>query len=240
MRKWLIYSLLFIVELAYGQFSDKQLYDAYMASDLKLWGQYIDAQDWKSLSHAERRRLINYEYGYIPFLADQKRMEEAAHYLPIYLQHVEEERSSLGESTYLAYRSAAHAYAYLLDKSTIFSDGMMSFKMAKKALEADTTDPIAMTLKGNVDFYAPKCFGGNKQKAIQIFLQAERIMTTDTAYRYLWNLPAMQLAIAQCYEKTGELDKAEQQVEKVLRRHPTFTYVRNTYLPELKKKKQKK
>jgi len=240
MRKLLIFLLLFVAGLAYGQFSDEQLYKAYMQSDLRLWGQYIDAQDWNKLSHQERKRLINYEYGYIPVLADQQRMDEAAQYLKQYNQHLSAEQKYLSQADYIAYVSASHAYAYLLDKSLILSEGMQSFKTAKQAVEADPKNVIAMTLKGNVDFYAPKIFGGNKQKAVEMFLEAEKIMEQDPQYRYLWNLPAMQLSIAQCYEKLGNMDAALRQVNKVLARHPDFKYVREIYLPELRQKMKKK
>jgi len=240
MRNLFLLVCLFVVGLAYSQFSDEQLYKAYMAADLTLWGQYIDAQDWNKLTHQERKRLINYEYGYIPVLADQQRMDEAAIYLKQYNQHLSAEQKYLSQADYIAYLSASHAYAYLLDKSLILSEGMQSFKTAKQAVEADPKNVIAMTLKGNVDFYAPKLFGGNKQKAVEMFLEAEKIMEQDPQYRYLWNLPAMQLSIAQCYDKLGNLDAAMRQVNKVLARHPDFKYVRETYLPELKQKMKKK
>jgi len=240
MRKFITILMLLIAILAHGQYSDEQLYQAYMQSDLRLWGQYIDAQDWSKLSHVERKRLINYEYGYIPVLADQNKMTEAARYLKQYNQHLSAEQKYLSKADYLAYLSASHAYAYLLDKSLILSEGMQSFKVAKQAVEADSKNVIAMTLKGNVDFYAPKLFGGNKQKAVEMFLEAEKIMEQDPHYQYLWNLPAMQLAIAQCYEKLGDIDMALKQVNKILLRHPNFKYVRETYWPQLKQKKQKK
>lgn len=241
MRKLLLFVYcLFVAKLAFGQFSDKQLYQAYMQSDLTLWGQYIDAQHWSQLNHQQRRRLINYEYGYIPVLADKGHMEAAAKYLQQYNQHLLDEQPYLSEADFLAYTAASHAYAYLLDKSLIFSQGMQSFKVAKQAVEADPQNVIALTLKGNVDFYAPKIFGGNKQKAIEMFLQAEKTMLSDTTYRYLWNLPAMQLAIAQCYDYMGNTDAAIQQVYKLLHTHPHFTYAKDTYLPQLKEKKQKK
>ncbi len=238
MRKLFFSIMLLVAQLAFCQFSDEQLYMAYMSSDLSLWGQYIDAQDWNTMSHPQRLRLINYEYGYIPVLADQNRMEEAAHYLQQFNNHLSQEQSYLPKATYIAYRSASHAYAYLLDKSKIFSEGMQSFKTAKQALLSDPNNPIALTLKGNVDFYAPKLFGGDKKQAMELFLQAESIMSRDTAFRYLWNLPAIQLCIAQCYEKSGDIPAAIRQAEKTLQQHPHFIYIRQTYLPQLKRRNE--
>jgi len=240
MRKYLLLICLFIAKLAFGQFSDEQLYQAYMQSDLVPWGQYIDSQNWDQLSHAERHRLINYEYGYIPFLADLKRMDEAAAHLEIYNQHLSAEQPYLSQADYTAYCAAAHAYAYLIDKGLIFTEGMQSFKLSKLAVEQDPHNVIALSLKGNVNFYAPKLFGGDKKKAMEMFLEAEQIMEHDARWTYLWNYPAMQLCIAQCYEKLGDLDQALLYANKTLARHPNFNYLKETYLPQLKQKKQKK
>jgi len=240
MRKLLLLVALLVAKLAFGQFSNEQLYQAYMQSDLKTWGEYIDSQNWDQLSHSERHRLINYEYGYIPFLADLQRMDEAAQHLERYCQHLSDEQPYLSPADYTAYLSASHAYAYLIDKGKIFSDGMQSFKLAKQAVELDPHNVIALSLKGNVNFYAPKLFGGNKQKAMEMFLEAEQIMEQDPEWEYLWNYPAMQLCIAQCYEKLGELDAALRYANKTLQRHPHFKYLKETYLPELKQKMQKK
>ncbi|MCQ2342597.1 MAG: hypothetical protein MJZ75_03775 [Paludibacteraceae bacterium] len=240
MRKYVLLVMLLVAELAYCRFSDEQLYNAYMSGNLDVWGQYIDAQVWSEMSTAERKRLLNYEYGYVPVLADQQRMEQARRYLTQYERHLSDMQPVLSKADYLSYSSAAHAYEYLLDKGKLLSDGAASFKLAKQAVNADNNNPIALTLRGNIDFYAPRFFGGDKQRALETFIKAERIMLADTAFRYLWNLPAIQLCIAQGYEKTGELEKALVQAQKVLKRHPHFAYLRDVYLPELKQKMQKK
>lgn len=241
MRKFFLFILLLVAGLCSAQFSDEQLYKAYLSSNLTLWGKYIHAQNWSKLSHAERKRLINYEYGYIPAMVDEGKTDEAAACLKQFQQQLQEEKNALTPCEYLTYLSASHAFVYLLDKSQIFSDGMQSFKLAKQAIEADPNNPIAMTLKGNVDFYAPKLFGGSKKKAMQMFIRSEQLMMEDLdTYGYMWNFPAIQLCIAQCHEKMGDLDEAIKQAEKTLRMHPGFMYLRDTYLPELRQKKGKK
>ncbi len=218
--------------------TDEQLYMSYMQSDLTLWKQYIDSADWKNMNAEERLRLINYEYGYVPFIADKKD-PTASHYLEQYIAHVEEEKANLTPSVYASYMCAAHAYTYLLDKSKLFSSGLQSFRLAKKAVELDPNNSIALVLKGNVYFYAPRAFGGNKEEAMRLFARAERIMQQEGKWRYLWNYPALQLCIAQCYDKLGDTDSAYRKCRAILKEHPNFRFITETYLPELEKKRNR-
>lgn len=218
--------------------TDEELYHSYMQGDLQLWKTYIDQADWEHLSQAERLRLINYEYGYVPFLADKKD-PTAGHYLQQYMAHLEEEKERLTPSLYASYMCAAHAYTYLLDKSKLFSSGLQSFRLAKKAVELDSGNPIALLLKGNVYFYSPRAFGGNKEEAMRLFARAEKIMQEQQTWHYLWNYPALQLCIAQCYDKLGEPDKAYRKCLSILQEHPDFRFITDTYLPELRQKKGK-
>ncbi|MCQ2345621.1 MAG: hypothetical protein MJZ82_02510 [Paludibacteraceae bacterium] len=225
------------MSMAGAEYSDKQLYEGYLTNDFSLWTAYINNTDWSTLNTEERMRYINYEYGYVPFMADQKN-PNARRYLDQYKAHLEEEKCHMTEAQYTAYLCAANAYEYLLDKKKLFSAGLQSFKLAKKAVELDDNNPIGLLLKANVNFHAPKGFGGNKEEALRLFLKAEKIMRQEGTWRYLWNYPALQLCIAQCYEELGEKEKAISKCESILQEHPKFNYVRNTYLPALRAKKK--
>ena len=43
----------------------------------------------------------------------------------------------------------------------------------------------------------------------------------------------MRLCIAQCYEKTGEVEKAIHTCQEILESIPDFSYIRDEYLPKL-------
>ena len=230
-----MFILLFVSGLCFAQFTDKQLYNGYMTQDLTSWREYVGTADWQSMSAPERTRLINYEYGLVPVEIDRG-SSESRRMLDTYKAHIEAHKGTLTSSQYAAYMSAAHAYEYLLDKSRLLSEGLCAFQLAAKAVEEDPANPVALSLKGNVDFYAPAIFGGSKKKALKLFLEAERQMRQDPKFRYLWNYPALQLCIAQCYEKQSKTKKAIAKCEEILREHPDFVYVRDEYLPALRKK----
>lgn len=230
-------TILFGLSTALRAQTDEELYLSYMDGQLTLWKTYLDTTNWTHLTHAERLRLINYEYGYVPFLADRND-PSAQQYLNRYMRHLAEEQSQLTPSLYASYMCAAHAYAYLLDKKKLFSSGLQSFRLAKQAVDLDGENPIALLLKGNVYFYAPRAFGGNKEEAMLLFEKAERIMQQQGIWHYLWNYPALQLCIAQCYDKLGNTEKAYQKCQVILREHPDFDYVKRVYLPELNKRRK--
>jgi tetratricopeptide (TPR) repeat protein len=232
-----MFLLLLVPVLCMAQYEDGRLYEAYLAQDLTLWREYITTADWTAMTAEERTRLINYEYGFIPAEADRG-SDDCRRLLDVYTAHVEEHRPYLSPSQYAAYRSAAHAYEYLLDKHRLLSDGWTAFRMAGQALEADSLEPLALSLKGNMDFYAPVLLGGCKKRALELFLEAERQMRKDEHYRLLWNYPALQLCIAQCYEKTGRLQDAIDKCEEILREHPAFLYVSRDYLPSLRRRQR--
>ena len=237
MRKFtLLTTLLLSATMLMAQYTDERLFADYLRRDLSSWGEYIDATDWNKIDTKERLRLINYEYGWIATAIDSQ-SPKSKEYLANFFTHIEQIRPEISQSTYCTYLSAAYAYEFMLDKSKLFSAGLKSFNLCKEAVEHDNTDPIALTLKGNVDFYAPKAFGGNKEKALDYFLKAKKYFKERGNYKYLWNYWSMEMCIAQCYEKTGRLDEAIAQCRAILAQNPDFTYIRDEYLPELLKKK---
>lgn len=220
-------------------YTDEMLFSDYLRRDLRSWGAFIDASDWDGADVNERLRIINYEYGYIATAIDSV-PDKAPAYLAAFKRHIEALHGTISESTYCTYSSAAAAYDYMLDKSKLFSAGLRSFNLCKDAVEHDPDDPIALTLKGNVDFYAPRGLGGSKKRALEEFLHAEKMFHQRGGYRYLWNYWSMQMCIAQCYEKTDRLDEAIARCRMILKENPDFLYIKEEYLPALLRKKNGK
>jgi tetratricopeptide (TPR) repeat protein len=108
-------------------------------------------------------------------------------------------------------------------------------RYANKALELAPNDPIIVGYMGNVLFYAPKGIG-DKKKALALFEKAATLFESSK-WEYCWNRPAMLLAAAQCYEKTGRKNEALSIANDLLNEFPNFTYIRDTYLPALRNAK---
>lgn len=220
--------------VCYAQYTEEQLYYAYLHQDMSVWRNYIENAKWEKMSVGERKQLINYEYGFIATAIDAED-PKADEYLTHFRQHVAEEYDSrhISEAHYCMYMSSINAYDFMLNKSKLFSAGLQSFKLVKKAAQLAPDDPFVLTLKANVDFYAPAAFGGDKEAALVLFTRARELFRETEDYQHLWNYASLRLCIAQCYDKKGDSERAISECYSILGEIPDFEYVRDEYLPQL-------
>ncbi len=238
MMKNILLIFLCISTYSFAQYTDKDLYEAYLTTDLTLWKKYIDDMAWEDLSQYEKQRMLNYQYGFVAnTLGGEKAFAQAQ--LDLFKNRTEEMRTTLSASTLSCYRSAYAAYQVKLGTWKILKMALQSLDEAKLAVEQDSLNPLALTLKGNVDMYCPKAFGGDKVRALRYFLLAEERYRELGRTENNWNLRALQLCIAQCYEKTGEKEKAIQKCREILQEEPNYAYIRDAYLPRLLGQKPK-
>lgn len=224
---------------AQTKYTDAVLFGAYMRTDMKVWDKYLHSVKFESLSNKEKARYINYEYGYVATAIDEK-APDAEQHLKDFESHIEALKPVLPQATILDYESSCAAYKALMNKAKFISYGLESFNKIKEAFDVDSLNPYVLTLKGNVDFYAPKAFGGNKKRALSYFYKAQRIFEQKGDTVNNWNYVSARLCSIQCEEKLGNLDKAVSLAKKLLARYPDYAYLRDTYLPELLEKQAKK
>ncbi len=238
MKKIILLLSLCISTCTFAQYTDKDLYEAYLTTDLSLWQSYIENTAWDNLSDYEKKRMLNYQYGFVAnTLGGDKAFAQAQ--LDLFKTRTEAMQDNLSASTLSCYRSAYAAYQVKLGTWKVLKLALQSLDEAKAAVEKDSLNPLALTLKGNVDMYCPKAFGGDKARALQYFLQAEERYRALGQTENNWNLRALQLCIAQCYEKTGEKEKAIEKCREILREEPNYAYIRDAYLPRLLGQKPK-
>ncbi len=238
MMTFFLLIFLLCASCSFAQYTDKALYDAYLTTDLTLWQNYIDDTTWDNLSQYEKERMLNYQYGFVAnTLGGEKAFAQAQ--LDLFKSRTEEMKDKLSPSTLSCYRSAYAAYQVKLGTWKILKMALQSLDEAAMAVELDSLNPLALTLKGNVDMYCPKAFGGDKARALRYFLLAEQRYRELGRTANNWNLRALQLCIAQCYEKTGEKEKAIQKCQEILQEEPNYAYIRDAYLPRLLGEKPK-
>lgn len=235
MRKIAVFLLcsMFMCMYANAPFTaaDLPLMNAYLENNMPAWRAFIHSTDWAQATQAERQRVLAYEYGYCAAMMEVDK-HEAQRATQVFHSHVEAMKNSLPESYYEMYLSAIYAFEFKLGQSFhVFS----ILRYANKALELAPNDPIVVGYMGNVLFYAPKGIG-DKKKALALFEKAATLFASPQ-WKYCWNRPAMLLAAAQCYEKTGDKQKAISIANKLLNEFPNFTYIRDTYLPALRSAK---
>ena len=73
--------------MCHAQYSNHQLYEAYLIRDMRTWQQYIVSANWDSLKVEEKKQLVNYEYGYTAYILGQDQ-EEARKHIALFEQHL--------------------------------------------------------------------------------------------------------------------------------------------------------
>ena len=240
MKKTILATLLLIASFQAfcGVVDHDIMYQAYLDNDMSVWKTELQKYTTSTnLTTTDKLEISNYLYGYVATLlvdADNNK-QEITDWIDLWEQYLDDIEKIIGKNAYVyVYRSSINAY-----KSKVKAGGMMvwgprSLTELKRALAADPNNPLAHGLKGNMLFYMPSFVGGDKVEAIKWFEKALIGISASTDKTFRWNRCAITLCLAQAYEKTGNREKAIQICETLLSQEPTFTYMRDTYLPSLK------
>lgn len=177
---------------AFAQDLEQQLYNAYRATEMDVWAQYIDSVNWETATVNERSMLINYEYGYTAHVVSIKQ-EDAAQRLNQLEQHLEAHRNMMDSGVYYAYQTGISCFKLSLEKRQITKQIKNIYGYIERAMQISPNDPFVLTMQGNVEFFNP--FFGNKQKALQYYQKADSIYSIEpSVHNYpRWNIRAMQI-----------------------------------------------
>ena len=218
--------LLLVGVQAFAQYSDEQLFDAYLRADMSVWQSFIDQTDWDALTDAERARVLNYEYGYCGVLMTIGK-EYAMPYVEQFGRHIDAMENQLPKALWHVYKSAYHTYMLALTKRQVFRHKQAIFDHAENAVVADSTLPLAWGIQGNVHFYAPRFLGGNKRMAQVEYEHADSIFAAnEQEHMHNWVYAAQAYALAQCYTYNDRNDLAITLTKKMLKRWPNFVHAK--------------
>ncbi len=212
------------------------IYQAYLTNDMASWKTTIDAMHAEAGKDNERElELLNYEYGYIGWCIGNKRKSEAKRYLERSLERIERLKQANHRLPLLqAYESAYLGFQIGLANLKAPRLGPKSLDAAKESVAGDDRNALGYIQLGNIDYFMPPLFGGSKERAIEHYLRAERLMAANG--RGDWNYLALLVQIASAYEETGNIDMADSFYRKVLSLAPGFTWVRDELYPAFTKK----
>ena len=185
---------------AFAQDLEQRLYDAYRATEMDVWAQYIDSVNWETATVNERSMLINYEYGYTAHVVSIKQ-EDAAQRLNQLEQHLEAHRNKMDSGVYYAYQTGISCFKLSLEKRHITKQIKNIYGYIERAMQISPNDPFVLTMQGNVEFFNP--FFGNKQKALQYYQKADSIYSIEpSVHNYpRWNIRAMQIPMEKILDR---------------------------------------
>jgi tetratricopeptide (TPR) repeat protein len=218
----------------------EQVYQAFVSDRMEAWDRVIvDLTNRKAnLSDERLTELINYYYGYVGWAIGQGMDRKAKDYIQEAENLIDEllERHA-GMPELFAYKGAFIGYRIGLNKIKAVVLGPESMRNINHAVDIGPDNPQGWIEKGNALFYMPKMFGGSKEKALEAYNMAIRLLEKDPAMtRHNWMYLNVLMILGQSYEHTGQLQKAKTTYEKVLQIEPAFTYMRDDVYPSFLKK----
>lgn len=192
--------LLMVSSICHAQYSDHQLYEAYLNRDMSVWEEYISAADWETMDIEEQKRMLNYEYGFSAYILGQD-TTKARVFVSNFDQHLEDLKVHLSEARYLAYLSSLYTYKMSLEKDHYVVYIRKIMASVKQAMDLDNNDALVMSMSGNVEFYNPF---GNKKKALKYFQKADSLYDVSAEDYERWNRRAVEMTIEQCLQKLNK------------------------------------
>lgn len=219
----------------------KAIYTAYINKDMNKWIAVIQDIETKSPPKTidQKLELISYYYGYTAFIIGMKKYDEAEKLIAKANLIINEViKYSPKNATALSYKGSFIGYKIGVSKFKAIYLGQESLNNVENALEIDPQNIQANIDRGNIYYYSPKLFGGNKAEALKFYIKAIKLIETQKATDYNWLYLNLLTNTALAFEKTNELIQAKHIYEKILKKEPTFQWVKNDLYPKLLRKLQ--
>ena len=205
-----------VSSMCQAQYSNHQLYQAYITRDMSVWKQYINSANWENLDTEQRKQLLNYEYGYSAYILGIN-VEEGKQCIQRFASHLEMMKSELPEERYCAYMASVQSYRLAMDKGQLMKYAKRVFSNIQRAMEINPNDPFVLSMQGNVEFYSPF---GSKKEALVYYQKADSLYGVAGADYERWNRRAVQMTYILCLHKLRREDEAKKLCEELLAEEP--------------------
>ena len=238
-----IFIILFLFTLAPEAYSEspykKTLYNAFINREMYKWGTIIHTMETgKPITTVDQKlELINYYYGYIGFLIGKKQHDDAGIMINKGEKLIQQVlQASPRNATAYAFKGSFIGFRIGISKLRTFSLSRESSSYIDKANELDPQNIQALIDEGNMLYYSPKFFGGDKEEALRYYSKASKIIEKNRDTDQNWAYLNLLTTIALAYEKTNRPEDARITYVKILRNEPNYKWVRDVLYPRLQHK----
>jgi len=224
---------------AYAQASYKeQIYNAYVHGNMAAWARTMNAfENQKQVTVNEKLELISYYYGYTAYLVGTKKADLA-------YKNIAKAEKIIHE---VQHEAPKNATVYAFKGSFIgFRIGLSKFKAMYLGPESNRNTSYSLALdknniQGNVDkantlFHTPSLFGGDKEKSLQGYLKAVKLMELHKMTTNNWFYLNVLTLVAKNQIALEQYSAAKSTYEKILLFEPDYEWVKIKLFPELLQK----
>jgi len=225
-----IFTLFINISLTNAQTScHSKLYDAYVHGKMDKWYTNMKAFELTLKTDKEKHnlQLLNYYYGYAGWLVSEDN-DDAEDYIDISIEILNKILSKEpNNATAHALMGAFIAFEFGLNPLKIIYLGRTSMEHIDKALEINPNNIQGLIEKGNALFYMPATFGGDKQKAINLYKKAISNIENQNLVNENWLYLNLLTTLSLAYEEIGDLQAAKLNYEKILKIEPEYMWVKD-------------
>lgn len=214
----------------------KNIYAAFITHDMAKWERVIRTIETTNATNTvdQKLELINYYYGYIGWLIGQKKFSPAEKLIPKGEKLINEVlKVSPKNATAYSFKGSFLGFKIGIDKCKALFLGSDSKNSINKAMQLDPQNVQALIDKGNLLYYSPRFFGGDKTEALNYFLKGVKLMERNKETYQNWVYLNLLTMIASAYEKTDKLEDAKLTYEKIMRNEPDIKWVKDDLYPQL-------
>jgi len=238
LRKLLIIALLFTI--ASEMYSEspyrKNIYNSFINRQMYKWEAIIHTMDAipEPTTIDQKLEHIDYYYGYSAHLIGKKQYNEAESEISkaeVLVNNLI--RISPKNATVYAYKGAFIGLKIASNKLKSIYLKSESNDYINKALDLDPHNVQALIDKGNMLFYSPFVFGGNKKEALNYYLTAASLLEKNKDTNQNWKYLNLLTVIGLAYDKEDMPNEAKITYEKLLRKEPNYKLVRDELYPKL-------
>jgi tetratricopeptide (TPR) repeat protein len=235
-RQLIILLLSSFATIVFAETSYKNsIYNAFINHDIDKWAAIIHTIETNHppVTVEKKLELIDYYYGYIGYLIGKKQYGNTEKYIIRAEKLIQQVLNvSPKNATAYSYKGSFTGYRIAVNKSKAVFLGPQSSADINKACELDPNNVQAIIDKGNLLYYSPVCFGGDKKEALKYFLKGVRLIEKNNDTCQNWEYLNLLTIIAKVYERLGQNEQAKQTYEKILRHEPDFYWVKTELYPK--------
>ena len=211
----------------------KSIYDAFIVRDMTKWESVVQSME---ASHSvttvdQKLELVSYYYGVIGYLIGKKQYlhaEQLTNKGEALIDQVL--KASPKNATATSYKGSFTGFRVGIKKFKALLLIFDSKKYINKAVEMDPQNVQALIDKGNMYYYAPSVFGGDKKTALTYYLKAAGIMEQKNETSDNWVYLNTLTMIAFAHTKTDNPNAAKQMYAKIMRLEPNITWAKEVLI----------
>jgi tetratricopeptide (TPR) repeat protein len=224
-----------------AQAYQSRIYRSYLEGRMDQWKRVIEQMEAEyriSKSTTLLFDITEAQYGYVAYCLSTKRKKEARVELDKAMKQIDHLLEEKGPDPRLfCLRGAFYGFMIRFEPLKVKKYGTLSQESNDRALELDPGEPQAWMEKANIAFYKPAFVGGSKKEAVGLYKKAVSLYEASPGdLEHNWLYLNCLVGLAMAYEETDQLKAAREVYERLLRKEPTFQWVRDDLYPGLLEK----